>query len=419
MVTIALAGNPNAGKTTLFNALTGDNQFVGNWPGVTVERREGGWREDPSVRFVDLPGVYSLSPDTPEEVVTRRFLVEQRPDALLNLVDGTNLERNLYLTTQLLELGIPMVVAVNRADLLERRGQKLNRDLLSRRLGCPVVVLSAARGTGVAEAAQAAAAAARRGEPVKPAPLFPPRARRALEDVEILASDHLPAAGRAWYLVKLFEGDQAVDQALGVGLALRQRLEVVIAACERDLEDDREEIIAAGRYAFAGTLARRCLTRGQGGQSLSQRLDRLLLHRVLALPLLAVILLGMFWVSICLVGGWAEGASQTLWQGSWTFLGREHLGVVPLLAYGLEKLSCAPWLTALLVDGVAAGVGAVLVFLPQLATLFLCLTFLEGCGYLSRGAYLLDRGVRRFGLSGKSVVPYVLSCGCGVPGILA
>lgn len=199
MVTIALAGNPNAGKTTLFNALTGDNQFVGNWPGVTVERREGGWREDPSVRFVDLPGVYSLSPDTPEEVVTRRFLVEQRPDALLNLVDGTNLERNLYLTTQLLELGIPMVVAVNRADLLERRGQKLNRDLLSRRLGCPVVVLSAARGTGVAEAAQAAAAAARRGEPVKPAPLFPPRARRALEDVEILASDHLPAAGRAWY----------------------------------------------------------------------------------------------------------------------------------------------------------------------------------------------------------------------------
>ena len=419
MVTIALAGNPNAGKTTLFNALTGDNQFVGNWPGVTVERREGGWREDPSVRFVDLPGVYSLSPDTPEEVVTRRFLVEQRPDALLNLVDGTNLERNLYLTTQLLELGIPMVVAVNRADLLERRGQKLNRDLLSRRLGCPVVVLSAARGTGVAEAAQAAAAAARRGEPVKPAPLFPPRARRALEDVEILASDHLPAAGRAWYLVKLFEGDQAVDQALGVGLALRQRLEVVIAACERDLEDDREEIIAAGRYAFAGTLARRCLTRGQGGQSLSQRLDRLLLHRVLALPLLAVILLGMFWVSICLVGGWAEGASQTLWQGSWTFLGREHLGVVPLLAYGLEKLSCAPWLTALLVDGVAAGVGAVLVFLPQLATLFLCLTFLEGCGYLSRGAYLLDRGVRRFGLSGKSVVPYVLSCGCGGPGILA
>ncbi|MFR5025921.1 MAG: FeoB small GTPase domain-containing protein [Evtepia gabavorous] len=237
---------------------------MGNWPGVTVERREGGWREDPSVRFVDLPGVYSLSPDTPEEVVTRRFLVEQRPDALLNLVDGTNLERNLYLTTQLLELGIPMVVAVNRADLLERRGQKLNRDLLSRRLGCPVVVLSAARGTGVAEAAQAAAAAARRGEPVKPAPLFPPRARRALEDVEILASDHLPAAGRAWYLVKLFEGDQAVDQALGVGLALRQRLEVVIAACERDLEDDREEIIAAGRYAFAGTLARRCLTRGQG-----------------------------------------------------------------------------------------------------------------------------------------------------------
>ena len=210
-----------------------------------------------------------------------------------------------------------------------------------------------------------------------------------------------------------------MDQALGVGLALRQRLEVVIAACERDLEDDREEIIAAGRYAFAGTLARRCLTRGQGGQSLSQRLDRLLLHRVLALPLLAVILLGMFWVSICLVGGWAEGASQTLWQGSWTFLGREHLGVVPLLAYGLEKLSCAPWLTALLVDGVAAGVGAVLVFLPQLATLFLCLTFLEGCGYLSRGAYLLDRGVRRFGLSGKSVVPYVLSCGCGVPGILA
>lgn len=419
MVTIALAGNPNAGKTTLFNALTGDNQFVGNWPGVTVEKREGAWTEDQSVHILDLPGVYSLTPYTPEEEVTRRFLVEKRPDAILNLADGACLERSLYLTTQLLELGIPTVVAVNRLDLLKGRGQALDLDFLSQRLGCPVVALSAAKGAGVTQAARQAVAAARGGEPPAPKPFFNRRIQQALEDIGLLARDLLPQTGRAWYLGKLFEGEEETHRALGVGTALRQRLEVIIASCEADLEDDREEILAAGRYAFAGELARRGLTRGRGGASLTQRLDRLFLHRVLALPLFGLVLLGMFWVAVCLVGGWTQGLGEDLLTGSWTFLGRAHPGLVPLLAYGLDKLSCSPWLTSLILEGIVAGVGAVLSFLPQLAALFLCLTFLEGCGYLSRGAYLLDRLVRRFGLSGKSVVPYILACGCGVPGILS
>ncbi len=419
MVTIALAGNPNAGKTTLFNALTGDNQFVGNWPGVTVEKREGTWTGDPSVCILDLPGVYSLFPYTPEEEVTRRFLVETRPDAILNLVDGTNLERSLYLTTQLLELGIPMVVAVNRLDLLARRGQALDLAFLSQRLGCPVVALSASKGTGVPEAAQQVVSAAWENAPPSPSPFYNQRIQRALEDLGILARQVLPPAGQSWYLVELFQGNAQSRQALGVGTALSQRLEVVIAACEADLQDDREESIAAGRYAFAGELARRGLTRARGGELLTCRLDRLFLHRVLALPLFAAALLGMFWVAICLVGGWAEGLGGGLLTGTWTLWGREHPGLVPLLAYGLDKLRCAPWLTSLVLDGIVTGVGTVLSFLPQLAALFLCLTFLEGCGYLSRGAYLLDRLVRRFGLSGKSVVPYILACGCGVPGILS
>lgn len=419
MVTVALVGNPNAGKTTLFNALTGDNQFVGNWPGVTVEKREGTWTEDSSVRFLDLPGVYSLTPYTPEEEVTRRFLVETRPDAVLNLVDGACLERSLYLTAQLLELGIPTVVAVNRLDLLSRRGQALDMETLAQGLGCPVVAVSAVQGTGVQEAARQGAEAARKGTGPAPRPCYNQRTRQALEDLGLLAREVLPDRGRAWYLTQLFQGEEATEEALGVGVALRQRLEVVIAACEADLQADREVILAQGRYAFAGELARRSLTGGRGGVSLTRRLDRLFLHPLLALPLFGAVMLGMFWFAVCLVGGWTEQVGSGFFTGAWTLLGRSHPGLVPLLAYGMEKLRCAPWLTSLVLEGIVAGVGTVLSFLPQLAALFLCLTFLEGCGYLSRGAYLLDRLVRKFGLSGKSVVPYILACGCGVPGILA
>ncbi len=408
MVTIALAGVPNAGKTTLFNALTGDRQPVGNWPGATVARLEGVWRRDASVRILDLPGVCSLSPYTPEEAITRRVLTGERPDAILNLVDGASLERSLYLTTQLLELGLPMVVAVNRLDLLEKRGQALDLDLLSARLGCPAVAISAARGTGVHQAAELAAQAARTGTPPKPFPLFSHRVEQALSDIGVLAHDYLPQTGRRWYLVKLFEGDPPVQKALGVGLALRQRMDLVVSACEEAVHDDREELIAAGRYAFAGQLARRCLTRGWERPSLTARLDKLLLHPLLSLPLFLGTVLGMFWLAVHWVGGWTD-------QWMAVFFQRACL----LLSYALGKLDCAPWLTSLLLDGVAAGVGTVLTFLPQLAVLFLCLTFLEGCGYLARGAYLLDKAARRFGLSGKSVVPYILACGCGVPGVLA
>ncbi len=418
-MTIALVGGPNAGKTTLFNALTGDRQRVGNWPGVTVERRTGVWTEDPSVQILDLPGVYALTPYTPEEGITRWALTARRPDAILNLVDGTNLERSLYLTVQLLELGLPMVVAVNRLDVLEKRGQALDTRLLSDRLGCPVIALSAAKGQGVARAGKLALAQARSGTAPSPKPVFSQRVARAMEDIEALAEAVLPRAGRAFYLSKLFEGEAAAQDALGVGLALRQRIDLVVSACEADVNDDRVERLAAERYAFAGDLARRCLTKGRGGRSLTARLDRVLLHPLLALPLFATALLGMFWLSICLVGGWTERLMDTLFRGRWSLLGREVLGVVPLLDYALARAGCPAWLTSLLRDGVAAGVGTVLTFLPQLAALFFCLTFQEGCGYLARGAYLLDRAVRRLGLSGKSVVPYILACGCGVPGVLA
>lgn len=419
MVTIALVGNPNAGKTTLFNALTGDRQMVGNWPGVTVEKKSGLWVGDPLVRILDLPGVYALTPYTPEEGVTRRTLIQDRPDAILNLVDGANLERSLYLTAQLLELGVPMAVAVNRLDLLEKRGQALDPGLLSDRLGCPVTAISAARGQGVDQAMKLALAQARGKTPPRPAPIFSQRVERALEDVAVLARDILPQEGRAFYLSKLFEGEEEAQKALGAGLALRQRIDLVASACEEDVNDDRVERMAAERYAFAGDLARRCLTKGRGGRTATARLDRVLLHPLVALPAFFAALLGMFWLSICLVGGWTEEGMDALFRGTWTLLGWEFPGVIHLLDYALSKAGCPGWLTSLAVDGVAAGVGTVLTFLPQLAALFFCLTFLEGCGYLSRGAYLLDRAVRRFGLSGKSVVPYILACGCGVPGVLA
>ena len=419
MVTIALVGGPNAGKTTLFNALTGDRQLVGNWPGVTVEKKSGVWTEDPSVRILDLPGIYALTPYTPEEGVTRRVLTGQRPDAILNLVDGANLERSLYLTAQLLELGIPMVVAVNRLDVLEKRGQALDTALLSDRLGCPVTALSAVKGQGVDRSVKLALAQARAGTPPRPVSVFSQRVEQALEDIGVLARSVLPREGRAFYLSKLFEGEEEAQKALGAGLALRQRIDLVVSACEEDVNDDRVERLAAERYAFAGDLARRCLTKERGGRSMTARLDRVLLHPLLALPAFAAALLGMFWLSICLVGGWTESFMATTFRGRWSLLGRELLGVVPLLDYALSRVGCPDWLTSLAVDGVAAGVGTVLTFLPQLAALFFCLTFLEGCGYLSRGAYLLDRAVRRLGLSGKSVVPYILACGCGVPGVLA
>lgn len=419
MVTIALVGGPNAGKTTLFNALTGDRQLVGNWPGVTVEKKSGVWTENLSVRILDLPGIYALTPYTPEEGVTRRVLTGQRPDAILNLVDGANLERSLYLTVQLLELGIPMVVAVNRLDVLEKRGQALDTAQLSDRLGCPVTALSAAKGQGVDRAVKLALSQARAGTPPRPVSIFSQRVERALEDIGVLARSVLPREGRAFYLSKLFEGEEEAQKALGAGLALRQRIDLVVSACEEDVNDDRVERIAAERYAFAGDLARRCLTRGRGGRSMTARLDRVLLHPLLALPAFAAALLGMFWLSICLVGGWTEALMATFFRGKWSLLGRELLGVVPLLDYALSRVGCPDWLTSLAVDGVATGVGTVLTFLPQLTALFFCLTFLEGCGYLSRGAYLLDRAVRRLGLSGKSVAPYILACGCGVPGVLA
>ncbi len=419
MVTIALVGGPNAGKTTLFNALTGDRQLVGNWPGVTVEKKSGVWTENLSVRILDLPGIYALTPYTPEEGVTRRVLTGQRPDAILNLVDGVNLERSLYLTVQLLELGIPMVVAVNRLDVLEKRGQALDTAQLSDRLGCPVTALSAAKGQGVDRAVKLALSQARAGTPPRPVSIFSQRVERALEDIGVLARSVLPREGRAFYLSKLFEGEEEAQKALGAGLALRQRIDLVVSVCEEDVNDDRVERIAAERYAFAGDLAHRCLTKGRGGRSMTALLDRVLLHPLLALPAFAAALLGMFWLSICLMGGWTETLMATIFRGRWSLLGRELLGVVPLLDYALSRMGCPDWLTSLAVDGVAAGVGTVLTFLPQLAALFFCLTFLEGCGYLSRGAYLLDRAVRRLGLSGKSVAPYILACGCGVPGVLA
>ena len=506
---IALAGNPNCGKTTLFNALTGSNQFVGNWPGVTVEKKEGKLKKHDGVVITDLPGIYSLSPYTLEEVVARNYLIGERPDAILNIIDGTNLERNLYLTTQLTELGIPVVVAVNMMDVVKKNGDHINTVELERELGCKVVAISALKGTGVMEAAEAAIDAARSGKTV-PMHTFSGAVEHAIAHIEEAAVHNMPEEQQRWYAIKLFERDDKAMEQLHLPADVLAHIETDIAAAEKELDDDAESIITNERYVYIAQLIKGCYKKKSAGKlSTSDRIDRVVTNRWLALPIFAVIMFIVYYVSVTTVGTWAtdwandgvfgdgwhlfgigsgayeeamtDYAAKSIWTDDLVatvqdaadagVIGADELlgaigeadfggfdeaygtygdalaeagydiseqydtameaapdtseygvwvpGIPVLVEQGLDAVNCADWLKSLILDGIIAGVGAVLGFVPQMLVLFIFLAFLEACGYMSRIAFVMDRIFRKFGLSGKSFIPMLIGTGCGVPGIMA
>ena len=526
-IRIALAGNPNCGKTTLFNALTGSNQFVGNWPGVTVEKKEGKLKKHEGVTVVDLPGIYSLSPYTLEEVVARNYLIDEKPDVILNIVDGSNLERNLYLTTQLMEAGLPVVIAINMMDVVRKAGDKINIDELSRQLGCKVVEISALKNEGIMEAAEAAIAAAKAGKTV-PHHTYSGVVEHAIAHIEEAAVHNLPENEQRWYAVKLFERDEKARAKLNLPQETLNHIETDIVAAEKELDDDAESIITNERYVFVGEVIKACYKRkSKVKMTTSDKIDRVLTHRIWALPIFAVIMFLVYFISVTTVGGWAtdwvndgvfgdgfhllgigekkyeaavedySGADEVLSayidfaqengyaqekldaltaaidtesedfdadveaipgsaEITYTVVDEETLvedeakatyedlqgvtevlveyefaepdpanygvwvmGIPALVSEGLEKANCAPWLESLLVDGIIGGVGAVLGFVPQIFVLFIFLAFLEGCGYMARIAFVLDRIFRKFGLSGKSFIPMLIGTGCGIPGIMA
>ena len=517
-MTIALAGNPNSGKTTLFNALTGSNQFVGNWPGVTVEKKEGKLKKHDGVTVTDLPGIYSLSPYTLEEVVARNYLIKERPDAILNIIDGTNLERNLYLTTQLIELGIPVVAAINMMDVVRKNGDKIDTDELAKRLGCKIVEISALKGDGVIEAAEAAIEAAT-AKKLVPQHTFSGVVEHALAHIEEAAVHGLPAEQQRWYAIKIFERDEKAMESLNIAPEVLAHIEEDIAAAEQELDDDAESIITNERYVYIAELIKGCCRKKSAGSlTVSDKIDRIVTNRWLALPIFAIVMIIVYYVSVTTVGtiatdwandgvfgdGWhllgiGSGAyeeaaeeygeavnaidafagqygveapdlstadraaidgfasqfeagdtavlkivdEETLAEDEAVYSGEDLAlagatlekysfeepdpsdygiwipGVPPLLESLLDKIGCAEWLKGLILDGIVAGVGAVLGFVPQMLILFIFLAFLEACGYMARIAFVMDRIFRKFGLSGKSFIPMLIGSGCGVPGIMA
>ena len=411
-IKIALAGNPNTGKTTLFNALTGANQYVGNWPGVTVEKKEGKLKKHNDVIVTDLPGIYSLSPYTLEEVVARNYLLNEKPDAILNIIDGTNLERNLYLTTQLIELGIPTVVAVNMADVIARNGEKLNLEALSSYIGCPVVEISALKGIGVEEAANKAVSIANSGIKPNVQHGFDGRVEKALGDLSEQVLENTDSELRRWYAIKLFERDQKVLERLNISADTLATVENIIAEVEKDLDDDAESIITTDRYNYIATIIDSCYTkRNKQKLSLSDKIDQIVTNRIFALPIFVAIMFLVYYVSISTIG-----TGMTDWVNDVAF---GENGIPMYVESALTSLGTADWLSGLIKDGIVAGVGAVLGFLPQLVVLFIFLAFLEGCGYMARIAFILDRIFKKFGLSGKSFIPILIGTGCSVPGIMA
>ncbi|MBP1561074.1 MAG: ferrous iron transport protein B [Oscillospiraceae bacterium] len=410
-IKIALAGNPNAGKTTLFNALTGSNQFVGNWPGVTVEKKEGRLKGNKDVIITDLPGIYSLSPYTLEEVVARNYLIGERPDVILNIIDGTNLERNLYLTTQLVELGIPVVCAINMMDVVRKNGDKINIEQLSKELGCKVVEISALKGTGINEAANAAVDAARSEEKTVPRHKFCGCVEHAIAHIEEAVLHDIPEDRQRWYAIKLFERDEKVYEAINISEEKKAHIEADIAAAEKEMDDDSESIITNERYICIAEIIKGCLKKkNKGGMTVSDKIDRVVTNRFLALPIFAAVMFIVYFVSVTTVGSWATDWTNDVFFGEWILPGAQGL---------LENIGCADWLTGLIVDGIIGGVGAVLGFLPQMLVLFIFLAFLEACGYMARIAFVMDRIFRRFGFSGKSFIPMLIGTGCGVPAIMA
>ena len=407
---IALAGNPNCGKTTLFNALTGANQYVGNWPGVTVEKKEGKLKKHPDVTITDLPGIYSLSPYTLEEVVARNYLIGERPNAILNIVDGTNLERNLYLTTQLTELGIPVVVAINMMDVVRKNGDKINIPELSKALGCKVVELSALKGDGVQDAAEAAIDAAKNGKTV-PMHTFSGAVEHAIAHIEEAAVHSLPEEQQRWYAIKIFERDGKVLSQLELKQGTVAHIESDIQAAETELDDDAEPIITNERYVYIGQLMKRCYHKKSAGKlTNSDKIDRVVTNRFLALPIFAVVMFAVYWIAMG-----PFGTFLTDWTND--VLGTEWLVEIPRAA--LEGWGVSEVLVGLICDGILAGVGAVLGFVPQMLVLFFLLALLEDCGYMARIAFIMDRIFRKFGLSGKSFIPMLIGTGCGVPGVMA
>ncbi|MFY0427735.1 ferrous iron transport protein B [Vescimonas sanitatis] len=500
-IKIALAGNPNSGKTTLFNALTGSNQFVGNWPGVTVEKKEGKLKKHDDVAIMDLPGIYSLSPYTLEEVVARNYLITERPDAILNIIDGTNLERNLYLTTQLTELGIPVVIAINMMDVVRKNGDKINVEELSRELGCKIVEISALKGEGIMEAAEAAVQAAKSTKTV-PMHTFSGPVEHAIAHIEEAAVHNLPEEQQRWYAIKIFERDDKVLDQLKIDPTVMAHIEEDIKAAEKELDDDAESIITNERYVYIAEIIKACYKKKNAGQlSASDKIDRIVTNRWLGLPIFAAVMFLVYYISMVTVGSAAtDWANDGLFGDGWHLFGigsgeynevseaygnaslivdgyeayieengalaadgtftydvedEETLavttetatladyekakatldeigdepdpadygvwvpGVPVLVGNALESAGAADWLSGLILDGIVAGVGAVLGFVPQMLVLFLLLAFLEACGYMARIAFVLDRIFRKFGLSGKSFIPMLIGTGCGIPGVMA
>lgn len=405
-VKIALAGNPNCGKTTLFNALTGSNQFVGNWPGVTVEKKEGKLKDQKEVMIMDLPGIYSLSPYTLEEVVARNYLITERPDAILNIVDGTNLERNLYLSTQLLELGIPVVMAVNMMDVVRKSGDELHIQRLAEKLGCEVVPISALKGDGIWDAAKKAVKAAQEKKASVPVHEFAPEVEGILQEIEAKITG-VPEEQKRFYAVKLFERDDKIREMLGQAPDVSE----IIARAEKDMDDDAESIITNERYQYIASVTDGCLSKaGKGKLTVSDKIDRIVTNRWLALPIFAVIMWAVYYISVSTVGTFVTDWTNDVLFGEI---------IPPAIEKVLVSVNCADWLKGLVLDGIVAGVGAVLGFVPQMLVLFIFLAFLEACGYMARIAFIMDRIFRKFGLSGKSFIPMLIGTGCGVPGIMA
>ena len=407
-VKIALAGNPNCGKTTLFNALTGSNQFVGNWPGVTVEKKEGRLKGHKDVTIMDLPGIYSLSPYTLEEVVARNYLVADRPDAIINIVDGTNIERNLYLSTQIMELGIPVIMAVNMMDIVAKNGDVIHIDKLSQKLGCEVVEISALKGTGITKAAEKAVALAQQKKKVTPAHAFASEVEDIIAKVEDKISSDIPQEQKRFFAIKLLEKDDKISELL----SLMPDVSAEIRELEDHFDDDTESIITNERYVYISSIIGECLTKAKKGEKLStsDKIDRFVTNRFFALPIFALVMFIVYYVSITTVGGFLTDWTNDTLFGEWIVPGARTL---------LENIHCAGWLTGLVVDGIISGVGAVLGFVPQMLVLFIFLAFLESCGYMSRIAFIMDRIFRKFGLSGKSFIPMLIGSGCGVPGVMA
>ena len=417
-IKIALAGNPNCGKTTLFNALTGSNQFVGNWPGVTVEKKEGKLKGHKDVILMDLPGIYSLSPYTLEEVVARNYLITDKPDAILNIIDGTNLERNLYLSTQLMELGIPVVMAVNMMDIVKKNGDQIDVKSLGKKLGCEVVEISALKGTGIKDAAAKVVEVAKSNKETRAVHEFHEDLENAIREVEDMLSGNITEGAKRFFAVKLLEKDDKIHEQL----ENVPDVSAQIKRLEDKFDDDTESIITNERYQYISEVIKGCYKKKNKEKlTLSDKIDRVVTNRFLALPIFAAVMWLVYYISVTTVGGMAtDWANEGVFGDGWSLFGLVDVPGIPVLVEnGLNAIHCADWLSSLILDGVVAGVGAVLGFVPQILILFIFLAFLEGCGYMSRVAFIMDRIFRKFGLSGKSFIPMLIGSGCGVPGVMA